>query len=514
MSKPSKLRKSICFTSLACLAGLLAGCTTTAPMTVTPTADYFWLNRLTWGANSSDFETLKHTGRVRFLQTQLNPAPSSLNPELQARIDRMTISQTSLPELVLHMEQRRLQAQALPDETARQAALQSLQQDTQGVLRETAARHYLRALYSPSQVQEQMVWFWLNHFNVFQGKANLRLMVGDYEENAIRPHALGKFRQLLGAAIAHPAMLRYLDNEQNAAGHLNENLARELLELHTLGVGGGYSQGDVQELARVLTGVGINLREPAVPRLRPELRGYYVRHGLFEFNPARHDFGTKVLLGQAIRQRGLPELEEVLDRLASHPATAAHVSHKLALFWLNDTPPPALEQRMAQTFLRSDGDIAATLEVLLNAPEFARAEPQKFKDPMRFTLSALRLAYDQTPILNIRPMLNWLNRMGQPLFGRISPDGYPLTGDAWSSSGQMAVRFEIAKAIGSGGAGLFQPDDPADKPRNAFPKMANAMYFQVIASTLGATTRQALDQAASPQEWNAFVLSAPEFMYR
>ena len=160
----------------------------------------------------------------------------------------------------------------------------------------------------------------MNHFNVYQGKHNLRAMVGDYEERAIRPHALGKFRDLLAATAQHPAMLRYLDNDQNALHRQNENYARELLELHTLGVNGGYSQHDVQELARVLTGVGVNLGA-GTPRLRPELQSRYVRHGLFEFNPARHDEGEKQLLGQTVRASGLAELSEVLDRLSRQSAT-------------------------------------------------------------------------------------------------------------------------------------------------------------------------------------------------
>jgi len=156
------------------------------------------------------------------------------------------------------MEKLRKDADALTLDDAKKTAQQAYQQELSRLQREAATRHLLRALYSPHQVQEQMTWFWLNHFSVHQGKGNVRAMLGDYEENAIRAHALGNFRDLLGAVASHPAMLRYLDNDQNAAGRINENFARELLELHTLGVNGGYVQRDVQELARVLTGHGIN----------------------------------------------------------------------------------------------------------------------------------------------------------------------------------------------------------------------------------------------------------------
>ncbi|MDB5848458.1 MAG: hypothetical protein JWP29_2210, partial [Rhodoferax sp.] len=397
-------------------------------------------------------------------------------------------------------------------------ARQAYQQEMNRLGREAASRHLLRALYSPNQVQEQMTWFWLNHFNVHEAKANLRAMVGDYEDTAIRPHALGKFRDLLGAVAHHPAMLRYLDNAQNAAGRINENYARELLELHTLGVGGGYSQQDVQEMARVLTGVGVS-DKPEAPKLRRALQADYVRRGLFEFNPNRHDYGAKQLLGQPVRGRGLGELDDALDRLARHPASAHFISLKLARYWLADAPPPALVEQMAQTFLHSDGDIAATLQTLMTTPEFQGAS-RKFKDPVRYVVSAVRLAYGDAGapmVINTGPMLNWLNRMGEPLYGRATPDGYPLEASAWSSPGQMATRFEIARIIGSGNAGLFRAEGAPPPDRNerpAQPQLANALFDQAIRPSLGEPTRAALAQAKTPQEWNSFLLSSPEFMSR
>jgi uncharacterized protein (DUF1800 family) len=443
----------------------------------------------------------------------MHPKQPALPAELEEQIHAMTVVKTPLLELVQQMEARRKEADALTVDETKKTAQQAYQQELNRLAREVATRHILRALYSTNQVQEQMTWFWLNHFSVHQGKANLRAMVADYEESAIHAHALGKFRDLLGAVASHPAMLRYLDNDQNASGRVNENYARELMELHTLGVDGGYSQGDVQELARVLTGLGVNAGANN-PNLKKDLQPYYLRRGMFEFNPARHDFGDKMLLGQPLKGRGMEEVNEALDRLALHPSTARFISHKLAQYWLADEPPPALVQRMAAAFISSRGDIAQTLALLFAAPEFSRAHVPKFKDPMRYVVSAVRLAYDQKPVLNVGPMLNWLNRMGEPLYGRVTPDGYSLLGSAWDSPGQLSTRFEIANAIGSGSAGLFKTDGPQPLERAAFPQLANALYFQSIAATLAPATVHALEQAGSAQEWNTFFLSSPEMMLR
>jgi uncharacterized protein (DUF1800 family) len=239
-----------------------------------------------------------------------------------------------------------------------------------------------------------------------------------------------------------------------------------------------------------------------------------VRDNLFEFNPNRHDYGDKVLLGKVVKGRGLAEVDEALDRLARHPSTARFISRKLATYFVADDPPPALVERMAQAFQGNGGDIAGTLRVMFASPEFARSLGEKFKDPMHYVVSAVRLAYDDKPILNAGPMLNWLNRMGEPLFSHQTPDGYPLTQSAWASSGQMATRFEIAKAIGSGSAGLFKTDGPQPTERAAFPQLANALYYEAIQKSLSDTTRQALDKANSPQEWNMYLLASPEFMHR
>jgi uncharacterized protein (DUF1800 family) len=292
-------------------------------------------------------------------------------------------------------------------------------------------------------------------------------------------------------------MLRYLDNERNAAGRINENYARELMELHTLGVDGGYTQRDVQELARILTGFGIN----------PE-------RGDFEFHPRRHDLGEKIFLGHQIRGRGAYELEQALDLLSSHPSTARFVCRKLAVYLVSDEPPAALVERMAAAFRSSDGDISATLRVLFASDDFEKSLATRFKDPLHYVVSAVRLAYDDKVILNPGPMLNWLNRMGEPPYARQTPDGYPMTRTEWASAGQLAVRFEIARAVGYGAAGLFKTEGPQPAERPAFPQLSNALYHESLQKTLGGPTREALDKAGSPQEWNMLLLASPEFMNR
>lgn len=511
---------------LACgLLGLLAGCATpsTGSRTLATAEDKASLagqsdavrvlNRVTWGVNFSTAQQVDALGLKRYLDQQLHPGPTLLPAPVQAQIDSMTITQHPLEWLNQDLEQRRKNADTVANDDDKKAAQQAYQQELNRLAREAATRDLLRALYSPNQLQEQMTWFWMNHFSVHQGKHNLRALLGDYEERAIRPHALGKFRDLLSATVHHPAMLRYLDNEQNAVNHINENYARELMELHTLGVTGGYSQRDVQELARILTGIGVNLGS-TTPKVRRDLQAQYLRQGLFEFNPNRHDYGDKQLLGQTVRGQGLAELDAALDMLSRQPATARFLSNKLAIFFVSDAPPAPLVQRMSQTYLRTDGNIAATLHTLFTSDEFRQSLGRKFKDPVHYVVSSVRLAYDDRAILNAGPMLNWLNRMGEPLYGRQTPDGYPMGETAWASPGQMSTRFEIAKAIGAGSAGLFKTDAPQPQERPAFPQLANPLYFESLKKTLSPATQQALEQAGSPQEWNAFLLSSPEMMYR
>ena len=386
---------------------VLAGPAPAATPTLKP-AELALLNRVTWGANAADAAELGALGPERWLQRQLHPpADDRLPPAAQAQIDALPISHTPLTALVVDLDAQNKAANQLTDPDQKKAAQSAYQQAMTALARQAATREILRDLYSPDQLKEQMTWFWFNHFNVHEYKANLRVMVGDYEETAIRPHALGRFRDLLEATLRHPAMLRYLDNADNASGHINENYAREIMELHTMGVGAGYTQKDVQELARILTGVGVDAN-PADPKLRPEHAGDLVRDGLFEFNPNRHDYGDKVFLGHTIKGSGFGEVEQALDLIARSPATANHVSRQLAVYFVGDDPPPALTARMAATFQRADGDIAQVLATLFRSPEFTASLGGKFKDPAHYAISAVRLAYDDRVILNTGPVQTWL----------------------------------------------------------------------------------------------------------
>jgi uncharacterized protein (DUF1800 family) len=494
------------------------------PTVLTPT-DLHLLERTTFGVNGSLAADFARLGRDRWLNAQLHPgAKDRLPAAAQAIIEGLPITTTAPGNLALSLGAQARAANQTPDPEQKKAAQQAYQQTLANVAGQAAMRSLLRALYSEDQLREKMTWFWLNHFNVFQAKADIRTFIADYENRAIRPHALGRFRDLLMATLRHPAMLRYLDNAENVHNHLNENYSREIMELHTMGVGSGYTQEDVQELARILTGVGINLQPPPQgPTIATATQSDYIRDGAFEFNPKRHDYSLKHFLGHTIMGYGFAEVEQAIDILARHPATANHVSLRLATYFVADVPPAALVARMAQRFRATDGDIASVLLELFRSAEFNASAKMKFKDPVEYVLSAVRLAYDDKVIANTAPMQSWLARLGEALYGRETPDGYPLTSAAWNGPGQLALRFEIARQIGSSAAGLFKQPTPYPPPlagegreeafdRPAFPQIANALYFNSLQLTLAPATRAALDRATSPQEWNTIFLSSPEFM--
>ncbi|MCG2603641.1 MAG: DUF1800 domain-containing protein [Achromobacter sp.] len=474
------------------------------------------VNRITWGATPAELARMRELGPQRYLQAQLHPDPGARLPAaVQQRIDALSISRQSAEDA--HAEQRGLRQgakDAAPD------ARQQAQRDARAISRQraddTASRALYRALYSPNQLQEQMTWFWMNHFNVYAAKNDVGTYINQYEERAIRPHALGKFRDLLAATLRSPAMLVYLDNTQNAVGRINENYARELMELHTLGVKGGYTQADVQELARILTGLGIHNQE-GPPKVRPALRGQVVLDGLFLFNPARHDYGDKQFLGHTIRGAGLAEVDEAVDLLARHPATARFISAKLAAYFMGDAPPASVIDRMARTFQASDGDIAATLQTLYGSPEFTQSlRTGVFKDPVHYVYSALRLTYaDLPPIANPRPAMAMLRQLGQPLNQRLTPDGYPQAQSDWAGSGQMTARFEVARAIAAAPQAFYREGDdkgPVELPR--LPDLLRENAADGLFARLSPATRDAIAQAKNPKDANTYLLASPEFMRR
>lgn len=495
------------------IALLAAGQASAAP--AVSQDDVIWLNRIGFGVNSSMIARYQAVGRDAFLAEQLAGPPENLPAPVASLIASYDVERIPVATMAADYRTEQQRIKALGDGQPQVDARKAVRQHDAQLEEQAQSALLLREVYGQDQLREQMTWFWLNHFSVFGDKARVRMFVGDYVQHAIRPHALGKFSDLVMASLTSPAMLDFLDNSKNAKGKVNENYARELMELHTLGVNGGYTQDDVQQMALILTGVGIRL-DDAPRRIPPKLQPYYRYENLFEFNPARHDFADKQLLGRTIKGTGFDEVARAVLQLTRQPACAKFISRKLATYFVGDTPPPALVDRMTTTFLKSDGDIAQVLRTLFTAPELAKAPPTKFKDPNRFVVSAVRLTYDGSAITNAKPLVNWTRQMAQPAFGRLTPDGWSLDGGAWSSSGQLARRFEIARAIGSGANKLFASDDNAPPPKLPPPVLHDsALVATTITPWLSSVTRAALDPAVgAPREWNTYLLSSPEFNQR
>jgi uncharacterized protein (DUF1800 family) len=319
---------------------------------------------------------------------------------------------------------------------------------------ELVAQRLTRDIYSNAQLQEVMTDFWLNHFNVYLHKNDeTPYYLVSYERDVIRPRALGKFEDLLEATAHSPAMLLYLDNSSSmgpdspaaekakmaaarrpiakkaAPEGLNENYARELMELHTLGVTGGYTQADVTQVARVLTGWTVD---------KPQ------RGGDFKFDENRHEPGTKKVLGKKIKEHGELEGRQLLHMLATRPATAKFISRKLAVRFVGDDPPQSLVDRMAKTYLHSDGDISAVLNSLFHAPEFwsPDAYRAKVKTPLEYVVSAARAS--NANIDNMQPLTNALRDMGMPVYGAVPPTGYKWDASDWVSTGALVNRMNFA----------------------------------------------------------------------
>ena len=419
------------------------------------------------------------------------------------------------------------------------------------VTSELAEAKLLRAVYSQRQLDEVMTDFWINHFNVFVDKGLDRLMLTSYERDVIRPHALGKFEDLLVATAKSPAMLFYLDNWVSVGPNspqamgipphpygrygrrfpppqprpnrgkrpsgLNENYGRELLELHTLSVTGGYSQRDVTEVAKVFTGWTID---------KP------IEGGSFKFEPRMHEPGPKFVLGHRIKPKGEGEGLEVLHRLATSPQTAHFISLKLAERFVSDDPPPALVDRMAKTFLKKKGDIREVLSTLFHSPEFwdDGTYRAKVKTPLEFVASSLRATGAE--IDDALPLTQQLNRMGMPLYGAQPPTGYSMKAETWVSSSALLNRMNFALALTSGkvrgvkidaaqlGGGNLSQSDPsaalATLEANLLMSGVSQQTHDSIAAQVGTSGPPGTNPPHSPDVSmiEGLLLGSPEFQRR
>jgi uncharacterized protein (DUF1800 family) len=434
------------------------------------------LNRVAFGPRQGDVERVRAMGIARYIDQQLHP--ERLRDEgVEERLAALSTLQMSLQAIADDIERPLLEARRERKQTDEAVQGQPMrpndaQQRANSLVVELSEQKLVRAIYSERQLQEVLVDFWFNHFNVDARKGRDRFLITVYERDAIRPHVLGKFRDLLAATAKSPAMLFYLDNfmsadpngphpevgpapvlrgpfgrrrmparqaqarqaqpqqNPNVRRGLNENYAREVMELHTLGVDGGYSQHDVTEVARAFTGWTI-----ANPR-----------QGVgFRFEPRIHDPEQKVVLGHVIKPGGgESDGEQVLDILARHPSTARFIATKLVRRFVADAPPPGLVDRAAKRFRETDGDIREVLRTILTSREFLApsAFQAKVKTPFEFVVSAIRAS--GTEVTDARALVRDVQQLGMPLYMCQPPTGYKDTADAWVNTGALVGRMNFA----------------------------------------------------------------------
>jgi len=447
------------------------------------------LNRITFGGRAADLDRVHTIGLAAFIEEQLHPEtlrddaletrlqelhtltitprafatqyyqPMTLARQEFTATQRLAPASARLPYLRWHLQP--IAAMSLPGGQKAVSVLTQppvtpeewrFQRENQQVFDELQAQKLLRAVYSERQLQEVLTDFWFNHFNVDARKIEERPIIVAYEAEVIRQRVLGRFRDLLEATALSPAMLVYLDNYLSAAPRpkggpgLNENYGRELLELHTLGVDGGYTQRDVIEVARCFT--GWTMTNP--------------HDGLgFVFKPQMHDRGEKHVLGHRIKAgRGIEDGEEVLDILARHPSTARFIATKLVRRFVADDPPRALVDRAAKTFRRTDGDLRAVMRVILTSREFyaSASYTAKIKSPLEYVASALRAT--GADIHNPRPFVGTIGNLGEPLYQSQPPTGYPDRATAWINTGTLVDRLNFAQALAANGLNAATIDRP------------------------------------------------------
>jgi uncharacterized protein (DUF1800 family) len=482
------------------------------------------LNRLGFGPRPGDIERVRQLGVARYVDQQLHPerVPDNGLATRLAGLDTIDLTsrtiaeQYEMPALEARRErQQRMKADAGgADDPPGQPDPQ--QQRANTVVLELAEQKILRAVYSERQLQEVLTDFWFNHFNVDARKGVDRFLLTEYERETIRPHVLGKFRDLLEATAKSPAMLFYLDNWMSTSGTgpataarqdlsprkgLNENYGRELMELHTLGVDGGYTQHDVTEVARAFT--GWTIRQP--------------RHGgSFEFRRRLHDDGEKIVLGHRITAGGgMRDGEQVLDILAAHPSTAHFIATKLVRRFVGDAPPPALVDRAAARFRATGGDLRETMRAILLSPELLApaAVRAKTKTPFEFVVSAVRAT--GADVTNAAPLVRALRQLGMPLYECQPPTGYSDSADAWVNTGALVNRMNFALQLaGNKVPGAVLPASPPTGGAPATRGGSSSIVAAALNDDVSAATRATIARATTAPQIIALTLGAPEFQRR
>ena len=502
------------------------------------------LNRVAFGPTPGDVEHVRAIGIARYIDEQLHPdrlADAGMDARLAGlptlRLSSREIAeQFEIPQLKARQAKQRAAGAnagtASNSATADQAPAGEAQRQANRVVVELSAQKLLRAGYSERQLQEVLVDFWFNHFNVDARKGADRFLLTEYERETIRPHVLGRFRDLLEATAKSPAMLFYLDNwmsadpngphadaagtaprfgrfgrerfgaqfpqlerlraqGKNAPKGLNENYGRELMELHTLGVDGGYTQKDVTEVARALTGWTIQ-----TPRLG----------GGYRFDARLHDPGEKVVLGHVIKAGGGEgDGEQVLDILAHHPATARFIATALVRRFVSDAPPPALVDRVAARFSQTNGDLREVTRTILTSPEFLSPEAYgaKTKTPLEFVVSSIRATGARiADAQDALPLVREMRDLGMPLYFCQPPTGYKDTADAWVNTGALVGRMNFALSLAS------------NRLRGLVVSQAPPSASDLVSGELSASTRATIAKATSAPQVAALTLGSPEFQRR
>jgi len=360
------------------------------------------LNRMSFGPTQASLAHARSLGVDKFLDEQLHPEQLD-DSNLEQRLAKFTTLKLSGADL--------------------------LDQQPKSVVAELQQATVLRAMYSTRQLQEVLVDFWGNHFNISVHKHDCKYLKTADDRDVIRPHVLGRFRDLLGASAKSPAMLDFLDNRFNMKGAPNENYGRELMELHTISIDGGYSEQDVEAVARCFT-------------------GWTVADGAFKFRPAKHDDSAKTVLGTALPAgRGIEDGEQVLDILARHPSTAHFIALKLCRYFVSDTPSDGLVSNVASVFQQTDGDLRTVVRAILTSPEFAQAQGQKFHRPFDFVIAAARAVGAET---DGAALVKRIAALGQPLFAELAPPGYSDVTGAWMNTAGLLGRWNYALALPQG----------------------------------------------------------------